>query len=61
MMAQDPPVRWRDEKQLSTSMGACDKEGKGSKAIATSIRVEGNEEGKCNKEGNGIGNKGLVR
>ncbi len=37
------------------AMGACDKEGKGSKAMAMGIRVAGN------KEGNGVGNKGGVR
>jgi hypothetical protein len=40
---------------------ACDKEGKGSKAMATAIRVVSNEEGDGNKEGDGIGNKGGVQ
>ncbi len=42
-------------------MGACDKEGKGGKAMAMGIRVMGNNEGKGNKEGNVIGNKGGVQ
>jgi hypothetical protein len=42
------------------AMGACDKEGKGGKAMATEIRVVGNEEGDGDEEGNGIGNKGGV-
>ncbi len=41
-------------------MGACDKEGKGSKAMTVEIRVAGDKEGKGNKEGNVIGNKGGV-
>jgi hypothetical protein len=43
------------------AMGACDEEGKGSKAMATGIRVAGNKEGKIDKEGDGIGNKGGVQ
>ncbi len=41
-------------------MGACYKEGKGGKAMATAIRLAGNKEGKGNKVGNGISNKGGV-
>ncbi len=37
------------------------KEGKGGKAMATLIRVAGNEEGKGDKEGDCIGNKGGVQ
>ncbi len=42
-------------------MGACDEVGKGGRAMAMGIRVAGNEEGKGNKEGSGIGNKGGVQ
>ncbi len=42
-------------------MGACDEEGKGSKVMAMGIRVVGDKEGEGNEEGNGIGNKGVVR
>jgi hypothetical protein len=38
-------------------MGARDEEGKSGKAMATGIRVVGDEEGKGKKEGDGIGNK----
>jgi hypothetical protein len=51
-MAQDPPVCRRDENNNQLAMGACDKEGKGRKAMATVIRVAGN------KEGDGISNEG---
>ncbi len=37
------------------------KEGKGGEAMATTIRVAGNKEGKGNKEGNGVSNKGGVQ
>ncbi len=43
------------------AMGACDKEGKGSKGMAMGIRVAGDKEGEGNKEGNGVGNKGGVK
>jgi hypothetical protein len=44
------------------AMGACDEvEGKGGKVMAMGIRVAGNEEGKGDKEGNGVGNKGGVQ
>jgi hypothetical protein len=62
MMAQDPPPsagEMKNNNQLA--MGACDEEGKGGKAMATTIRVTGNKEGKGNKEGNGIGDKGGVQ
>jgi hypothetical protein len=42
-------------------MGACDKKGEGSKSMAMRIRVAGDEEGKGDKEGDGISNKGGVR
>jgi hypothetical protein len=41
-------------------MGACDKEGKGGKAMVTMIRVPGDKEGEGDKEGNGVSNKGRV-
>jgi hypothetical protein len=40
------------------AMGACDKEGKGGKAMETAIRVVGNKEGNSNEESNGIGDEG---
>jgi hypothetical protein len=40
------------------AMGACDKEGKGSKAMVMGIRVAGDEEGNNDKEGNVVSNKG---
>ncbi len=43
------------------AMGACDKEGKGGKAMAIRIRVAGNEEGKGDEEGNGVGDEGGVQ
>jgi hypothetical protein len=43
------------------AIGACDKEGEGNKAMAMGIRVVGNKEGKGDKEGNGISNKGGVQ
>jgi hypothetical protein len=42
-------------------MGACDKEGKGGKVVATAIRVAGNKEAKGNKEGDGVGDKGRLQ
>jgi hypothetical protein len=42
-------------------MGACDKEGESSKVMAMGIWMVADKEGKGNKEGNGIGNKGGVR
>jgi hypothetical protein len=42
-------------------MGACDKEGKGGKAVATAMRVVGNKEGDGNKEGKGVSNEGGVQ
>jgi hypothetical protein len=41
-------------------MGARDKEGEGGKVMATGIRVAGDKEGKGDKEGDGVGNKGRV-
>ncbi len=41
-------------------MGACDKEGEGTKAMATMIRVAGDKEGEGDKEGDGIGDEGGV-
>jgi hypothetical protein len=43
------------------AMGACDKEGKGGKAIAMRIRVAGDKESEGNEEGNGISNNGGVQ
>jgi hypothetical protein len=43
------------------AMGACDKEGKGGKAMAMGIRVVGDKEGKGNEEGDVIGKKGGVQ
>ena len=43
------------------AMGACDKEGEGGNAMATVIRLVGDKEGKGNKEGNGISDKGGVQ
>jgi hypothetical protein len=40
---------------------ACDKEGKGGKAMATAIRVVGDKKGNGNKEGNDVGNEGGVQ
>jgi hypothetical protein len=37
------------------------KEGKGGKVMVTAIRVAGDKEGKGNKEGDGVGNKGDVQ
>jgi hypothetical protein len=42
------------------AMGACHKDGKGSKVMATAIRVAGNKEGNGGKEGDGIGDEGGV-
>jgi hypothetical protein len=42
-------------------MGACDKENEGNKAMATAIRVVGDEEGEGNREGNGDDNEGGVQ
>jgi hypothetical protein len=43
------------------AMGACDKEGKGGKAMATGIRVVGDKEGKADKEGNSVSDEGGVQ
>jgi hypothetical protein len=43
------------------AMGACDKEGEGSKVMAMGIRVVGNKAGKGNKEGNGVGKEDRVQ
>ena len=42
-------------------MGACDKKGEGGKAMAMGIRVAGDEEGKRDEVGDGVGNKSGVR
>ncbi len=42
-------------------MGACDEKGEGGKAMAMGIRVAGDEEGKGDEAGDGIGDKGGVR
>ena len=39
-------------------MGACDEKGKGGKAMAMGIRVEGDKEGEGDEAGNGIGDEG---
>jgi hypothetical protein len=49
------------ENNSQLAMGASEKEGQGSKAMATVIRVAGDKEGKGNGEGNGVGNKGGVQ
>jgi len=41
-------------------MGACDKKGEGVKAMAMGIRVKGDEEGKRDEAGDGVGNEGGV-
>jgi hypothetical protein len=62
MMAQDPPLSTGEkENNNQLVMGACDKEGKVNKAMATAIRVAGNKESEGEKEGKGAGNKGGVR
>ncbi len=42
------------------AMGACDKGGQGGKAMAMGIRVAGGKEGKGDKKGHGVSNKGGV-
>ncbi len=42
-------------------MGACDKKGEGGKAMAMGIRVAGDEEGKRDEAGDGVGNEGGVQ
>ncbi len=42
-------------------MGVCDEEGKGSKVMATVIRMAGDKEGEGDKEGNVVDNKGGVQ
>ena len=42
-------------------MGACDKKGEGGKMMAVGIRVSGDEEGRGDEAGDGIGNEGGVR
>jgi hypothetical protein len=49
----------KNKNQLA--MGACDKEVKGGKVMATAIRVAGNKEGNVDKEGGGVGNEGIVQ
>jgi hypothetical protein len=41
-------------------MGACDKKGEGGKAMAMGIRVAGDEEGKGDEVGDGVGDEGGV-
>jgi hypothetical protein len=53
--SRPPPSRQEIKNNNQLAMGACDEEGKGSKA--TAVRVASEEEGKGNKEGNGVGNK----
>ena len=42
-------------------MGACDEKGQGGKAMAMGIRVAGDEEGKRDEAGDGVGNEGGVQ
>ncbi len=42
-------------------MGACDKLGKGGKAMAMGIRVVVDKEGKGEEEGNEVSNEGVVQ
>jgi hypothetical protein len=42
-------------------MGACDEEGEGGKVMAMEIRVVGDEEGKGDEVGNGVGDEGGVQ
>ena len=42
-------------------MGACDEKGEGGKAMAMGIRVAGDEEGKRDEAGDGVGDEGGVR
>jgi hypothetical protein len=39
-----PPIRGRDKNNNQLAVEACDKEGEGAKAMATAIRVAGDEE-----------------
>ena len=43
---------------MVTAMGACDKKGEGGKAMAMGIRVAGDEEGKRDEAGDGVGDEG---
>ncbi len=53
MMAQDPPPSMGEmQNNNQLAMGACDKEGEGSKAMAMEIRVAGDKDIKGDKEGN---------
>ncbi len=62
MIAQDPPPSTGEMKNNNLlAMGACEKEGKDSKAIGTGIRVAGDKEGKGNKEGDVVGKEGGVQ
>ena len=49
------------KKNIELAMGACDEEGEGGKAMAMEIRVVGDEEGKGDEVGDGVGNEGGVR
>ena len=49
------------KKNNELAMGACDEEGEGGKAMAMEIRVVGDEEGKGDEVGDGVGNEGGVR
>ena len=42
-------------------MGACDKKGEGGKTMAMGIWVAGDEEGKGDEAGDGVGNEGGVQ
>ncbi len=42
-------------------MGACDEKDEGSKAMVMGIRVAGDEEGKRNEAGDGVGDEGGVQ
>jgi len=55
------PADNNGEKKNHLEMGACDKKGEGSKAMAMGIRVAGDEEGKGDEAGDGVGDEGGVR
>ena len=49
------------KKNNELAMGACDEEGEGGKAMAMEIMVVGDEEGKGDEVGDGVGKEGGVR
>jgi hypothetical protein len=54
------PADNNGEKNNQLEMGACDKKGEGSKAMAMGIRVAGDKEGKGDDTGDGVGDEGGV-